>query len=589
MRHMLGGAFMLAVLLAACGDREAALPPPVADSVTVRTVEQGTLVGFSHPVNEAHVWRGVPFAAPPVGDLRWRAPRPAAGWEGTRESLSHGTWCTQIRGRLDDGSSADAIPVGEIMGGEDCLYLDVYAPKMTAEAAASAKLPVMMWIHGGSNVWGRAEQYDPSAFVAKENVIVAVVQYRLGPMGWFAHEALRESAATPDDASANFAILDQIGALGWLAENAARFGGDPGNVTIFGESAGGHDVATLLASPRAAGKFHKAIIQSGSFRSVTLEEAETGSSQASGPISQILVGDKQTAEALRAVPVEAIYDAYAGSKDTEDWEPPRIIEDGIIVPEGGLMAAISNPETFNAVPVITGTNRDETKLFNLLDDRLVRWRFGRIPKARNEALYEAVADYQSRMWRVSAVDDPARAMTAGGHGEVYAYRFDWDEAGKAYGADFAKLFGAAHSIEIPFVFGQFRFLGDADKWIFTGKNEPGRLALSSAVMAYWAEFARTGAPGNGGEPGLATWQAWSSDAAVPNILILDSPADGGARLVASQETARSVAADLFADPFLVESGLTCTVYAATAYWNPDLAAHNAGACPGPQPAASGAE
>ena len=577
MKHGLAALAMISALTA-CGDRAADIPPPVVDTVSTRTIDQGTLVGFTDHDDAVHVWRSVPFAAPPVGELRWRAPRQASRWDGTRESLAEAPWCPQVRGRLDDGSSADAVPLGSVMGQEDCLYLNLYAPAMTADQAETANLPVMMWIHGGSNVWGRAEQYDPSRLAAEENVVVAVVQYRLGPLGWFAHTALRESAETEADASANFATLDQIAALDWLAENARAFGGDPANITVFGESAGGHNVAALLGSPRAAGKFHKAIIQSGSFRSESLEDAETGGPKAGAPIATKLVGNDEKADDLRAVSVDQLFAAYGDNLDTEEWEPPRIIEDGIVIPASGLEAAFASPDTFNSVPIITGTNKDETKLFNILSDELVRWRFGAIPRARDKNIYNAVSEYQSRMWRVAAVDRPAAAMIAGGHEDVFAYRFDWDEAGSAWGANFAELFGAAHGLEIPFVFGQFQFLGDADKWVFTKKNEPGRLALNDAMMAYWAEFARSGQPGNGKSGDLPEWTAWSIDTDTPNIMLFDSPQSGGPQMAASRESVAMVAADLFADPRLESNATTCQVYGATVYWNPDLEAHDSLGC-----------
>lgn len=561
------------------GNSAAQYPTPVVDQTANRTIAQGELAGYQHHRNAAHVWKAIPFAAPPVGDLRWRAPRPAAGWDGVRESLAEAPWCTQIRGRLDDGSTADAIPLGQMMGQEDCLYLNIYAPVMAAGDAPAAKLPVMMWIHGGSNIWGRAEQYDPSAFVAKENVIVAVVQYRMGPLGWFAHDALEDSALTDDDKSANFANLDHIAALDWLAANIGAFGGDAANITIFGESAGGHNVATLLGSARAKGKFHKAIIQSGSFASVSLADAKSDGPNAAEAVARNMLGDKVTAEALRAAPIEDVYAMGFGSDlHVKDWQPPRIIADGIVVAKEGLAAAFESQETFNAVPIMTGTNRDETKLFNILDDEMTNWQLGMIPEARDPDFYDAVSEYQSRMWRVNAVDRPAQLMTAAGHDDIYAYRFDWDEAGTAFGADFAQLFGAAHSLEIPFLFGQFSFLGDADKWIFTEENEPGRLELSAAMMGYWAEFARNGKPGKGGANDLPQWQAWSNVAQTPNILILDSKADGGVRFIASQENIASVANALFADKRNKTPETACRVYQATMSWNPTLAEHNKLGC-----------
>ncbi|MEM9278362.1 MAG: carboxylesterase family protein [Pseudomonadota bacterium] len=565
-------------LLAACSDTGQIPPAPVASDVSKRAIPQGSLVGFKHHENPVHVWRSVPYAKPPVADLRWRAPRPAEGWGETRQALDHAPWCTQIRRRIDDGSSADAIPLGEVMGQEDCLYLNIYAPEMTAEAAANSDLPVMMWIHGGSNVWGRAEQYDPSALVAQENVIVAVIQYRLGPMGWFAHDALEDSAKTPDDRSANFAILDQIAALDWLKENIQTFGGNPENITVFGESAGGHNIAALLASPKAKGKFDKAIIQSGIFRSVSLKAAKEGHPRSGNKIAGKLVGNTVTADALRKVPVKDVFDAYGLKDIVTNWSPPRIIEDGIVVPTGGIMNALNSKTTFNAVPVMTGTNRDETKLFNILNPDLVGWWLWLIPYAHDQDFYDALSEYESRMWRVSAVDKPAKAMISAGHYAVYAYRFDWDESGTAYGSDFAKLFGAAHALEIPFVMGHFRFLGKADKWVFTPENEKERLQLSSDMMAYWGEFARNGKPGNGGKPELPRWESWAVEQEKPNIVIFDSQTSGGTRFVEDREKTSTIAEELFADQRLENSEETRFVYEKALYWNAEMAQFNRENC-----------
>lgn len=553
-------------------------PAPKFAQETNRSVAQGQLVGYEHHANPVHVWKTIPFAAPPTGDLRWRAPRAPENWEGVREALDDAPWCVQMRRSLDDGSSADALPLGAIMGQEDCLYLNIYAPAMDAELAVQSKLPVMMWIHGGSNFWGRAEQYDPSALVAKENVIVAVIQYRLAPFGWFAHDAIENSAQIPNDKSPNFAILDQIAALDWLAENVGVFGGDASNITIFGESAGGHNVATLLASPLAAGKFHKAIIQSGSFNSVSLEEAKSGGPDAGEAIASKMLGDKVSAKALRSASVDDIYAAFGPKLYERNWQPPRIIEDDIVVPKTGLANAFQSTETFNAVPVITGTTRDESKLFLIGADELVEQRFGFLPRIREPQIYDALAEYQSRLWRVGAVDDPARLMQEAGHTDVYAYRFDWDEAGSFLGSDFSQLLGAAHAMEIPFVLGRFRMFGDADRWIFTDDNEKGRLQLSRAMMGYWAEFARTGQPGNGGEEGLPKWQPWSSDPAKANILLLDSNADGGINFVANQETLGGVAKALFSDKRLTSDEITCRVYRAAEPWNKGFAKHNKMGC-----------
>ncbi len=428
-----------AVMIAACARTLAPEMPPVADPATRRTIAQGEVVGFTGS-NGVKIWRGLPFAAAPEGDLRWRAPRPAPAWPQLRKALAHGSVCPQLTNVFN---ADEGVAPGTLQGTEDCLTLNVYAP---AGAAEDARLPVMVWIHGGGNVWGSASQYDPSNLVANENVIVVTVQYRLGPLGWFAHEAIRSAAELPDDAAASFALLDLVASLEWVKANIAPFGGDPGRVTIFGESAGGHNVAGLLANPRAKGLFHGAILQSGLFDSIPLTQAENGGGADLNPAAEVAKRlGASDATALRAASVDALFDAY--ELDTEGFSSlPRMIADGVALPAEGLRAALDDRATFNAVPVITGTNRDEMKLFQFVDPRLVNQYLGVffIPKDAN--FYDRLADYQSRLWRIRSVDEPAAMMTGAGHGDVYAYRFDWDEGGRFLWTDLKKLLGAAHAI-----------------------------------------------------------------------------------------------------------------------------------------------
>lgn len=541
---------------------------PVAETATTRDVAQGALVGFAQPDQPVHTWRGIPFAAPPVGDLRWRAPRPAAAWTGVRETLDNAPWCPQLRRSLDDGSSVDDLPLGTLMGQEDCLYLNVYAPAMSAEEAATADLPIMVWVHGGSNVWGRAEQYDASALVAAENVIVVVVQYRLGPLGWFAHPALRGAAETPLDASVNFALLDQIAALEWVRENGATFGGDTGNVTLFGESAGGHNVAALWASPLSEGLFHKVIIQSGLFAAHDMEEAEQTHPKSGKTIAPKMVNGAVTADSLRAAPLDAVFNAYDITPNGRDWRPPRIIEDGIVVPEGGMLAALNTPGGMHDVPAILGTNRDETKLFNLGDENLVKRRLGFVPIARDQEIYDAVAEYGSRMWRDTSVSRPAQILTDQGRRDVFAYRFDWDNMGGLLGSDFADLLGAGHALEIPFVFGKFTFLASVDRFVFVDKTLAERENLSRQMMQHWATFARTGDPSGaaGGE-----WMHWPDADGGANTMVFDGDSDGGVRFAAITDGWAQIAKDLAEDPRLDAPGMRCRAYQDVVFWDPAFA------------------
>lgn len=538
-------AAVAALVLSACASEPA--QPPIADVSTQRTVTGGAIVGFRDEAAGAQVWQGVPYAAAPVGDLRWRAPRPVEAWEGTLEALAHPDLCPQITNALN--AEATGTEPGLLVGSEDCLKLDVYAP--AGAGPDSPDRPVMVWIHGGSNVWGSANQYDGAQLAADQNVVVIVIQYRLGPLGFFAHPALADDARMDADAAANFALLDQIAALQWVQANADQFGGDAGTVTIFGESAGGHNVAGLLASPLAEGLFHRAIIQSGSFRSVPLDEAATHPEYGAIAAAGQFAGEGADAAAIRSADLQAIYDAYAG--EYGGVELPTIIQDGVTLPATPLADAFTSTDSFNAVPVITGTNRDEMKLFNAFDPELTSTLFGLIIRSRDREFYDTVADYQSRVWRALSVDAAASAMTGAGHDAVWAYRFDWDEAGSMAFMDFSHLLGAGHAVEIPFVFNHFDFFGRIDPAMFTDRNAPGRTALASSMGAYWAEFARTGDPGDAGGP---DWPAWAEGG---RLMRFDSPDDGGQDIIAGVETVDGIINDLLYDDTLTQAQ-RCMVY-----------------------------
>jgi len=540
------------ILLTACGRAEA--PPPEPDPLTGRVLGQGDIIGFVS-ASGANAWLGLPYAQAPEGDLRWRAPRPPEPFGGPFEALAHPERCPQVTSALDQGAG---LAPGQLVGSEDCLRLNVYAP--SGAGPDDADRPVMMWIHGGSNVWGYAAQYDGARLAADQDVVVVVIQYRLGPLGFFAHPALMEDADDPGDAAANFALLDMIAALEWVQANIGQFGGDAQNVTVFGESAGGHNVAGLLASPLAEGLFHRAIIQSGSFVSTPLEEARSGSPHAAVEAGARIAGPDADAAALRGAALEAVYAAYDnGGRDAL----PRMIADGVTIPATGLAAAFDSPETFNAVPVITGTNRDEMKLFNALDDRLTRRRLGVFITPRDPVFYDVLAEYQSRLWRVRAVDEPASGMRAGGHEAVWAYRFDWDDAGSLLFMDLSRVLGAAHGMEIPFVFNHFDFFGRIDPVLFNRRNAQGRNALAGAMGAYWAEFARNGDPGGAGGPG---WPVWSEDGV---LMRFDAPSGGGpAELINGRDSLERIAEDLRTDERIGESQ-RCQIANALAVWRPD--------------------
>lgn len=553
----------LAIGLLSCSENAA--PDPVADEETLRKTTLGDVVGFE-TADGAHSWRAIPFAAPPVGELRWRAPRPAAAWDGVRDGTHFAERCLQLSNRLNAG---EGIKPGKILGAEDCLYLDVYAPP----DAAGKDLPVMVWIHGGANVWGRSSSYEGSRLAVNEDVIVVAVQYRVGPFGFFAHDYLREGAATAEDRAANFALLDLVASLEWVRHNIAAFGGDPETVTIFGESAGGANVAALMASPLAEGLFHRAIIQSGSFASTPLEIAENSHLNASTSVVE-RVG-AASADDLRALSPQALLSAY-GDGNFAFLDMPTMIADGISIPATPMRDAFYSLDGINAVPVITGTNRDEMKFFYFGDPRFVKRKFFLFPAPRDRVFWDRLNHYMARVWRILAVDEPAAAMVEAGNENVYAYRFDWDESGKLLFSDFSELVGAGHSLDIPFVFNRFEFFGERyDKIFFEEKTGDTRQSLSRDMGAYWAAFARTGNPGDAAG---VEWAPWPQDGAT--LMRFDSPADGGIGVITDIDTAARLTRDLLADPQL-NADERCLIVAEIDIWDREFAAPliDAAKCP----------
>jgi para-nitrobenzyl esterase len=539
----------LSLCLSGCGDQTASDSVPAADKTTVRQLSHGQVIGFKAD-GGAHIWRGIPFGASTAGANRWRAPRPVAAWDGVRKALKPATPCPQF--------SREESSAGELIGAEDCLSLNVFAPP----DAQGRDLPVMIWIHGGANVWGSANEQDGSNLATEQDVMVITVQYRLGPLGFFAHQAIRDSAVEPLDRAANFALLDLIAALQWVQNEISAFGGDPNNVTIFGESAGGQNIAALVGSPLAKGLFHRAIMQSGGFDSVSLAEAELANSEFFNPSSVVVeklgfegFDGKQTANALRLAPLADLFKTYATKEEAvnartryNDGTPyfpniPAIISDGITLPLTPLRLLLADRTNFNAVPMIMGTNRDELKALFQGDPKLVKKHLGLFPAARNQQRYDLISEYASRLWRIHAVDDPAIIMASAGHKDVWAYRFDWDESGSIGMTDFAKLLGASHGFEMPFIFNGFNDFSENPEYIFPKEYAASRNALSTTMAEYWASFARTGTPN---APSGPEWPRYSQDDTF-RLIHFDSERDKGVGILSGTDSMTRWIADLQKD------------------------------------------
>ncbi len=576
-------------LAAACGDPEA--PPVELDPSSRRHLPQGEIVGSTGAYG-SHVWRGIPYAQPPTGERRWRAPRPSFAWSGERLALDSGSYCPQLAAPF---GGVDEVAPGTPAGDEDCLTLDVYAPRREPDQVprGGSAFPVMVWLHGGGNTVGSGALYDGGRLAQSHDLVVVTINYRLGPLGWFRHASLRGPGTTPADRSGNYGTLDQIAALEWLRDNVAAFGGDPGNITVFGESAGGRDAFALLSSPRARGLFQRAIVQSGGTETIapahgeSLSDArEPGHVNSSGEIlARLWVADgraRDRAEALAALaPLsgdelaaflrERSAEELLGTYLREDSEGlidvPQLFADGLVLPEERPLERIAEGGRYNRVPVILGTNRDENRLFLFANPDFVQRILGVFPRIRNPELYFATADAMSRMWQSTGADGPAQVLDRRQPGEVFVYRFEWDEAPTVFFyADLGEMLGAAHGFEIPFVFGHWD-LGRQANVLFDAANLPGREALSERMMSYWAQFAYAGDPGRGRDGELPPWQAWSPAPGADRVAILDTEAGGGIRMAAERVSPAQVIESVDADPRLGSQRERCVVFYQLAAWD----------------------
>jgi len=515
--------------------------------------------------------------------LRWRAPRQHTGWQGVRDATAYGDACIQFHGVL----AGEAGEEGEVVGKEDCLTLNVWAPK---SASSSDRRPTMVWIHGGGNDSGTSKTYQAHHLAGSQDVVVVTINYRVGLLGWFSHEAIRASSDNLEDASGNYGTLDIIHSLKWVQENIAEFGGDPNNVTIFGESAGARNVYSMMASPLAKGLFHKAIAQSGTVDTTlrTLAEAfpeepntkaVAGLKNSSNGLIELVVKQQNpnaspaqiraqvkamsTDEILNTMraadPYQMMHLASENSGVSGGYiRVARVIRDGHVIPEESLLTLFKDPSKYNSVPLITGTNRDEQKVFMARNPDYVDTKFGLIPRIKEPKRYQAISDYVSRNWKASAVDEPAKIISAHQGKAIYAYRFDWDDMVSNALVDLPALLGAAHSMEVNYVFGDF--MGAMPFHVtYSRQNYQSRKQLAQEMMSYWAQFAYTGNPARGRNGHLPKWGAWQSEG--HNLMLFDAVNDGGTRMAEVRTNVADLKQQLVVDSIIVEGEDKCRAYA----------------------------
>ncbi|MDA7851236.1 carboxylesterase family protein [Gammaproteobacteria bacterium] len=494
-----------------------------------KEVETSSGISIGYKSKNVMHWDDIPYAKPPISELRWKAPRKI-------NNLSQiiipkeNNFCVQRPSGMG-GSEGN----GFFSGSEDCLYLDVKTPI----DKLNKKLPVMFWIHGGGNTSGLKDLYDFSTMVNRHNVVVVSINYRLGPFGWFTHPAI-QGLQTGIDKSSNFGTLDIIEALKWVQSNISLFGGDPDNVTIFGESAGGHNVLSLLSSKQAKGLFHKAISQSGYTTSIDVNAAykqdkdtPTSNHTTFNIVNRILKqksinNDQETIDKselrgmLLDLKSEEFFSYYADRPSYE--EIPLLTADGVVVPLIGLSNALSSKDHLNIVPTIAGSNRDEVKLWLGSAEYFVDLKFSPIGKLlgipkvslKDEEAFEIFNHYRSSAWKLRGVDGPLRGMKEAGNKNLYAYRYDWDDHRRFIVGDFRKLIGAAHATEIPLLTGNNKLVGDYGFLIYP--RGPSKRFTSKNMMKFWTNFAKEGAPGK--STNSIKWHAYD-DADRSNFMILD--------------------------------------------------------------------
>jgi para-nitrobenzyl esterase len=467
----------------------------------VVTTAGGTLRGKA--VAGTDEFLGIPYAAPPVGALRWRAPQPAARWHGVRDATTFAPHCPQPPSAFGVASTS-----------ENCLYLNVFTPA----AANGAHLPVMVWIHGGSLLVGESDDYNTAALV-RRGVIVVTINYRLGALGFLADSAL---AGHPGGPSGNYGLMDQQAALRWVQANITRFGGDPRNVTISGESAGGLSVLAQLVSAGARGLFSRAIAESGTYN---LTQVSLGTAEAAGQTFAAKVGcSAQTAACLRKLPVSTIV-------DNEDFSGYRPDIDGSVLTQS-IGTALASGQ-FSRVPVINGTNHDEWRLF--------------IAQAQADgAPPVTAANYQAEIaatlgvsagaataiaseYPLADYSSPAVALGAVGTDEIfacpaltvdqslapyvpaYAYEFNDENAPERYLPPLGFPYGAAHESELQYLFA-------LRNTAYPGGLTAPQQQLAATMKTYWTNFVKFGAPSSATTP---RWPRFTT--AGQQILSLNPP------------------------------------------------------------------
>jgi para-nitrobenzyl esterase len=483
------GAWVVGLMVTACyGSGFIARPLPTP---TV-TIESGALVGIRFGQGEdSAAFLGIPYAAPPIRDLRWKPPQPVHPWGGVRNASEFGAACPQLPARW--------FP--DIGWNEDCLYLNIWTPHLSARA----KLPVLVYFHGGSNTQGYGQMTALGPALAPYGVVIVSANYRLGPLGFLALPALTEESE--HHSSGNYGLLDQIQALKWVRDNIAKFGGDPAQVTAIGQSAGGVDICLLMASPLAAGLFQRAILQSGECQSTFSEDIRrpilynlisgTGEGNGERLARDLGASGPDAVQKLRSTPADVILKAWSHDREIHF----DAIVDGWVVPE--QPARIFAEQKQMHIPVLVGSNADEATVFGHNEVKTIEqyksylWRDTGKFSEQEFRIYPVIGEGEVPAQYLRLESDSfaygayslAQAMTRAGQ-RAYLYFFTFTETGRR-----APL-GAYHGEELNFLSKTF----PAD-WQHSPQDEQ----LGETIRLYWTQFAKSGNPNGAGCPHWAAY------------------------------------------------------------------------------------
>jgi para-nitrobenzyl esterase len=502
---------LLLLLLAGCGREAPRQPQMAADEVGSSAVwsnnpavkmPSGAVLGHEGEY-ETWAWKGIPFAQPPVGELRWKAPRKAQPWEGTLVAEEYGNKCPQI----------SPIPVIGGMGGhEDCLTLNVIRPKTDEK-----NLPVFVWIHGGGNAAGEAGQYPGDHLASQANLVYVSLQYRLGALGWATHPALR-GGESPSDDSGNYGTLDLIEGLTWVRENIEAFGGNPANITVGGTSAGAINTLSLYLSEPASEVFDAGFMVS---PIPSVNDVDDGIEAMNRLIRKLLVADgdsdddESASQALQGMSMASIREYLYGKTDEEILEAakgnslaemwPTVFADGHVLVKHGMQAFVRGDYP-NKKPILMGNSKEEMKFF-MQWDRSMDW---------ETPQYQLLGEYSGYHWK-ETVDSVADFVVS--HEDappVYVYRYDWGapnaDGHSVFGEELGIRIGAMHAMA-PQLFLGLAKTGEKmmRKELYTEENEPGREQLVKTLMGYIENFSASHNPNTGNASGLPQWKPWDAN------------------------------------------------------------------------------